>query len=141
MKCIRGVATGLLVALAVVGLVLAGAPAQAEPPAKFDYRALKNLDIQVSPEAKVMALDGGFKKYKGAKSLYFKVTLKNVSNQPQRYRVNIFLDNNKAVGGLIPRKTKKGLVKPGAKASFTYPFKGVDKMPGAVTVLVKTLKK
>jgi hypothetical protein len=67
------------------------------------------------------------------------MVLTNISDQPQRYRVNIFLDNGKAVGGLIPRKTKKGLVKPGETASFVYPVKGMDRGPGSVTVLVKTM--
>ena len=71
--------------------------------------------------------------------LHFKVGVKNVSGQPQRFRVNIFLDNDKAIGGLIPRKTKKGLVKPGATASFVYPVKGMSDKANAVTLLIKKM--
>ena len=64
---------------------------------------------------------------------------KNISNTPQRYRVNIFLDNGKAVGGLIPRKTKKGLVEPGQTASFTYPVKGVTVKPDEIILKIDTM--
>jgi hypothetical protein len=71
--------------------------------------------------------------------LHFNVAVKNVSDTPQRFRVNIFLDNGKAVGGLIPRKTKDGLVPPGETATFVYPVKDMDRGPKAVTVMVKTM--
>ncbi len=93
----------------------------------------------MSPEAELTGLDCFFKDYKGVKSLHFKVTLKNTSDQPQRYRVNLFLDNGKAVGGLIPRKGKPPVVKPGEEASFTYPVKGMSEPAGEVLLLVKTI--
>jgi hypothetical protein len=67
------------------------------------------------------------------------VAVKNASNKPQRFKVNIFLDNGKAVGGLIPRKTKKGLVQPGKIASFTYPVKGVTRQPKEVMLKIRTI--
>jgi len=95
----------------------------------------------MSPEAKLVGLTCMRKKFDGVMSLAVKVSLKNVSKEPQRFRVNIFLANDKAVGGLIPRKTKKGLVKPGATASFTYYFKGQTKTPLGMTLIVKTMSK
>jgi hypothetical protein len=95
----------------------------------------------MSPEAKLVGLSCMHKKFDGVMSLAVKVSLKNVSSEPQRFRVNIFLPNNKAVGGLIPRKTKKGLVKPGSTASFTYYFKGQAKTPLGMTLIVKTMSK
>jgi hypothetical protein len=71
--------------------------------------------------------------------LHFKVGVKNTSSQPQRYRVNIFLANGKAVGGLIPRKVKKGLVQPGQTASFVYPVGGMGKKPKAITLMIGTV--
>ena len=59
---------------------------------------------------------------------------------PQRFKVNIFLDNGKGVGGLIPRKTSKGLVKPGETAKFVYPVKSVQKRPKAITLIIKTIE-
>jgi hypothetical protein len=55
--------------------------------------------------------------------------------------VNIFLDNGKAVGGLLPRKTKKGLVKPGQTVNFVYPVKDMYEKPKAITLIIKTMGK
>jgi len=51
------------------------------------------------------------------------------------------LENGKAVGGLLPRKTKKGLVKPGATAKFSYPVKGVTSVSGKIDLIIKTMSK
>jgi hypothetical protein len=118
----------------------AGQAAQADP-ATFACAPEGKHFGEFCPEVQVTEFYCFFAPYKKVKSLHFKVTLKNVSQEPQRYRVNIFLDNGKAVGGLVPRKVKKGLVEPGKTASFTYPIKGMDSKPGSVTVLVKTVGK
>jgi len=81
-----------------------------------------------------------FKKYEGAEVLHFKLTVKNVTEKPQRYRVHIFLDNGKAVGGLIPATTKKGLIAPGQSATFVYPVTGMTAKAGSVEVKIATLK-
>jgi hypothetical protein len=67
------------------------------------------------------------------------VAVKNVCDKPQRFRVRIFLDNGKAVGGLLPRKTKKGLIKPGQTAKFVYPVKGMAEKPGSVDLFITTM--
>ena len=97
------------------------------------------IDAQVVTEAEVVGLDCSFKDYKGVKSLHFDVKLKNVSTSDQRYRVNLFLDNGKAVGGLLPRKGKPPVIKPGEEAAFTYPMQGMAEKAGNVTLLVKTV--
>jgi len=71
-------------------------------------------------------------------SVHFTIGLKNVSDSPQRYRVNIFLPDGKAVGGLIAPKGKPPVIEPGKEAEFTYPVKNYDKIPPEVEVLVKT---
>ncbi len=45
------------------------------------------------------------------------------------------------MGGLLPRKTAKGLVKPGGVAKFSYPAKGVSEIPGEMMVIIKTVSK
>ena len=72
--------------------------------------------------------------------MHFKVAVKNVSPQPQRFRVNIFLESGKAVGGLIPRKTKEGPLKPGETASFVYPVGGVTTQPESVILRISALE-
>jgi len=98
-----------------------------------------SIDAQVAPEAEVVGLDCYIKDYKGVPSLHFDVKVKNVSSGDQRYRVNLFLDNGKAVGGLLPPKGSPAVVKSGAEANFTYPVKGMAEKAGNVTLLVKTI--
>ena len=135
--------------LTVAALVLAmGCQA---PPKKTDPAAVaskyfacapkEKLTYSIASEAEVTEFRCFMGKYKKVPSLHFMITVKNVSKEPQRYRVNIFLDNGKAVGGLIPRKTKKGLVKPGATATYTYPVKGMGVKAKAVELIVKTMSK
>ncbi|GAB4250868.1 hypothetical protein [Deferrisoma sp.] len=97
------------------------------------------IEKQIAPEASLEDLACMIKPYKGTPSLHFQVKIKNVSQAPHRYRVNLFLDDGKAVGGLIPRKGKPPALKPGEEASFTYPVKGLTRIPGELTVLVKTM--
>jgi len=94
---------------------------------------------EITPKAQLEEFSCFFKKWKGAKVLHFKVAVKNVCDKPQRFRVRIFLDNGKAVGGLLPRKTKKGLIKPGQTAKFVYPVKGMAEKPGSVDLFITTM--
>ena len=98
------------------------------------------LEKSIAAEASLEDFSCTLKKWEGSDTLHFLVTLKNVSTQPQRYRVHIFLDNGKAVGGLIPSSTKQGLVEPGKTASFTYPVPGVMvHLPKSLILTVKTV--
>ena len=131
----------LIAAMAV--MVLAGCAGGFTPkdaPSEFLCAVDNNVDKDVAPEAELADFTCSFKKWEGAATLHFKVAVKNLSNKPQRFKVNIFLDNGKAVGGLIPRKTKKGLVQPGKTASFTYPVKGVTRQPKEVMLKIRTMK-
>lgn len=132
-----------LLLVAIFGLFLAGCgPKRLTPmdaPDAFPCAASDQIVKDISPEAELADFSCSFKKWEGIETLHLKVALKNVSQKPQRYRVNIFLDNGKAVGGLIPRKTKKGLVKPGDTASFVYPVKETVFQPKELLLKVSTL--
>jgi hypothetical protein len=110
-----------------------------KPGEVFPCAADSKIEKTIAPEAELTDFSCVLKKWEGSDTLHFNVTLKNVSNQPQRYRVNIFMDNGKAVGGLIPRKTKKGLVDPEQTASFVYPVSGMDCGPKSIELMVKTM--
>jgi len=98
-----------------------------------------NIEESIPSEAMLTDFSCNFKMFEGAEVLHFNVGLKNVSNTPQRFRVHIFLDNGKAVGGLIPRKTAKGLVGPGQTASFEYPVNGMTGLPNHIILNVSTM--
>ena len=123
----------LAVVLVIAAVALAGCLGpQPKPGEVFQCVADSNLEKNIAPEASLEEFTCVFKKFEGGNNLHFKVALKNISKQPQRYKVNIFLDNGKAVGGLIPRKTKDGLVQPGETASFVYPVTKMTQKPKAV---------
>ncbi len=132
----------VLVLLGVAALLSACA-ATPRPKSGEVFPCIKEgqLEKTVAKEAELKELSCFFKKWGGSETLHIKVALKNVSSEPQRFRVNIFLDNGKAVGGLIPRKTKKGLVKPGAVVTFVYPVQNMPKPPKSMTLIVKTVGK
>ena len=97
------------------------------------------LEKTIAAEAELETLACLFKEWEGSKTLHFKVVIKNKSDKAQRFRVNIFLDNGKAVGGLIPRKTKKGLIEPGQSGSFVYPVKGMQTKPKSLILKISTM--
>ncbi len=130
------------VAIVTLGLSIAGCAANKPKPGEvFACVPDGRLEKNIAPEAALEEFSCVFKKWKGSETLHFNVAVRNVSQEPQRYRINIFMDNGKAVGGLIPRKTKKGLVQPGQTASFVYPVKGMDTPPKAVTLIIRTMTK
>ena len=110
-----------------------------KPGEVFPCAADSQIGKTIAAEAELTDFSCVLKKWEGSDTLHFNVTLKNVSDQPQRYRVNIFLDNDKAVGGLIPRKTSKGLIEPGQSASFEYPVSGMASGPESIMLMVKTM--
>lgn len=142
MNRLRGVSTWLLVIFVAAGLILAGSiAAKAKADEVFPCVAEGKLDKTIAPEAELVEFSCVFKKWEGSETLHFNVAIKNVSNQLQRFRVNIFLDNGKAVGGLIPQKVKGGLVKPGQIAKFVYPVNVMNEKPKGITLFVKTMGK
>jgi len=144
MKPLKPLSIWLGVCLILFGFVLAGCAGTLTPknaPGAFPCVSPDKLEKLIAPEAKLVDFSCSFKKWKGTETLHFKVAVKNISNQPQRFRVNIFLDNGKAVGGLIPRKTKKGLIQPGHTASFVYPVKGMARQPKGILLKVSAVGK
>ena len=130
----------LIVFFAATGLSLFGCAKGAKytvdnAPEVFECVPAGKLEKSIYHEAELAEFSCSFKEWKGSQTLHFKVAVKNTGDTDQRYRVNIFMDNGKAVGGLIPRKTNKGLVKPGETASFVYPVKNQTESPKGVILL------
>jgi hypothetical protein len=107
----------------------------------FSCAKESSINKIISPEAQLEDFSCIIKQWDGSDTLHFNIAVKNISKEDQRFKVNIFLANGKAVGGLLPRKIKKGLLKPGETLKFTYPVKGVDYVSGTIDLLVKTMAK
>jgi len=140
MKQCKGVFLWVVVLGAAVCLALwagKGSTAHAEE-GEFACAQEKDIEKLIAPEAQLVELTCFFKRFEGLQALHFKVAVKNVTDKPQRYRVHIFLDNGKAVGGLIPEKVKGGLVQPGQTVAFVYPATGMTDKPGPITLKIAT---
>ncbi|WP_299980292.1 hypothetical protein [Desulfobacula sp.] len=132
----------LLLIFAAGVLALTGCMTVTPKPGEV-FSCAKDSDLNkiIAPEASLENFSCVIKKWAGANTLHFNVAVKNISNEDQRFKVNIFLANGKAVGGLLPRKIKKGLIKPGETAKFTYPVQNVIAAPGKIDLIIKTMSK
>lgn len=142
MNRFKGISTLIFLILALAAMVLTGyAAPKANAGEAFPCVSSSNLEKQIAPEAELKELSCFFKKWEGKENLHFKVAVKNASKVDQRFKVNIFLDNGKGVGGLLPRKIKKGLVKPGETATAVYPVTSMSEKPNSIMLVIKTMAK
>jgi hypothetical protein len=71
------------------------------------------------------------------KMLYVEVSIKNTSDKPKIYRVNIFLPDGPSGGGLYPKGGKaKKAIKPGKKMKRSFPMY-VKSLPDSIEIEVK----
>lgn len=130
----------IAMALLSVSLVLS-ACASAPPPNVngVDCQA-KSIEWEVAKSAEILKFSCAMGKQGMDPALIYTVELKNVTDKPLRYRVNIFLlDMDKAAGALVPRKGKPPAVAPGETASVKIPFIKTTAMPAKMLVRVAPL--
>jgi hypothetical protein len=100
-----------------------------------------NIVYEVADSSEITKVAYYFKEYKGKTRLHIELTLKNVSQDVKRYRVNIFLPEGPAAGGLYPRAVKgdvKG-VEAGKELSQEFPMY-FNELPSGFTIVVKEMK-
>ena len=120
------------VMLGQIGWAAEGAPENINCNAEIAWEVVK--------EAKLTQFDCTQGKHGGQPALIFSVGLRNTTDKPLRYRINIFLeDMDKAAGHLVPRKGKPPEVKPGEAATVKIPFIGTEKESKKILVVVKTI--
>jgi len=142
MNRFKGIPALIFVISALAAMALTGyAVPEAKAGESFPCVSSSNLDKQIAPEAELKEFSCFFKKWEGRETLHFNVAVKNVCKEDQRFKVNIFLDNGKGVGGLIPAKIKKGLVKPGETATAVYPVTSMSEKPKSIMLVIKTMAK
>ena len=115
-----------------VGWAGEGAPEKTNCDAEIAWEVVK--------EAKLTQFDCALGESGGQPALIFTVGLENASDKPQRYRINIFLeDMEKAFGHLVPRKGSPPALEPGKSETVKIPFIGTDKESKKIFVIVKTV--
>jgi hypothetical protein len=123
----------------VAGLMMAWTGCATAPPANVKTVACEvaRVDWDVAPEAELSELACSMGKQGMDPALIFTAALKNVSDRPLRFRMNIFLlDMDKANGHLVPRKGKPPVVAPGATENVKIPFIKTTTMPKKMLVRV-----
>jgi hypothetical protein len=103
-----------------------------------------NCDAEIAWDldkaAKLNQFDCALGESGGQPALIFTVGLENASDNAQRYRINIFLeDMDKAFGHLVPRKGSPPVLEPGKSETVKIPFIGTDKESKKIFVIVKTV--
>lgn len=112
----------------------------AGPSKPVQTNEVMQTEWQVTPEAQITQFNWETGEHKNQPALIFTVTVKNICNDPQRYRLNIFLmDKDKAVGHLIPRKGKPPLLAPGDAKTVKIPFIQSTEPSNHILVVVKTI--
>ena len=92
--------------------------------------------LVVVKSAEVTKVTYEVKSYKGKDRFHVTVELKNVTAEPKRFRVNIWLPDGVSGGGFYPRKAKS--IAAGKTLSRTFPM-FYDKIPNKMQIMVREL--
>ena len=95
-----------------------------------------NIRYDVVKGAEITKVAYFFEKYQGKDRLHFEVTIKNLTDQTKRYRLNILLPEGPAAGGFYP--VKGNGIEPGKDLTQKYPMY-FHSMPTGFTLVVKEL--
>ena len=125
----------LIVAVCIGFVSISGCATQPEKGAQGPAETLK-----ICPTAKITTLEYFMKesKFSGGPKLHVKVGIKNISDEPLRYRVSIFLPDGASSGGFYPRKGKPPVLQPREDKERTFPMY-YDKIPDVITIKVDEL--
>jgi len=116
-----------------------GCATKGKPPVEAKCPA--DIEWQVAPQAQITQFECAMGTHEKEAALIFKVGIKNVTDKPLRYRLNIFLeDMHKGSGSLIPVKGNPPVLEPGKVEMVTVPFIKTTEMSKNVSVVVKTME-
>ncbi len=128
----------LYVAMITLSSTLLWASTGSKKPA--EVKCSGAVEWQICAEAEITTFACELGTFKKKEALVYTVAVKNSSDKPHRYRLNIFLlDQDKAAGHLVPRKGKPPVVKPGETVTVKIPFFKATKTSEKMLVILKTL--
>lgn len=139
-ETLKGIGT-LLLAIATIALVTGGCASYPTPKNVQNVQcATKKIQWEVAPEAEIANFDCQLGKQGMDPALIVTMDLKNVSDKPLRFKVQVFLeDMDKAYGHLVPRKGKPPVVAPGAVEKVKIPFIKTETVSKQMLVVVKAM--
>lgn len=138
---------GVSIILLVFAVGLVGVPAvhcATEPPAEWTGA---NIVTKVCPEAEITKISHLIKNYEKQPTLHFEIAIKNISKQAERFKVTIFLTEDKSISGLYPMEGKEArgdkpavepIIQPGQEHVRVLPVPFVNAPPQGYAVVVET---
>jgi hypothetical protein len=129
----------LLMITAFFFLAVGGCATSGKPPVGVKCPA--DIEWQVAPEAQITQFECAVGTHNKEIALIFKVGIKNLTDKPLRYILNIILeDMHKGAGSLIPVKGNPPVVEPGKVETVTVPFIKTAELSKKVMVTVETMQ-
>ena len=139
----RSILSIIVVGVAICVFSIAAVYSASGPPSGWTG---SGIAYKVCPEAKITNVSYYIKPYKKKPSLYFKVSVKNISDKAARFKVTVFVGENASIAGLYPRRGKKAkggkpavpaVVQPGKEHSRDLPVVIVTSLPKGFAVVVE----
>jgi hypothetical protein len=129
----------VLMITAFLFLAVGGCASSGKPPVEAKCPA--DIEWQVAPEAQITQFECAMGTQNKEVALIFKVGIKNVTDKPLRYILNILLeDMHKGAGSLVPVKGKPPVVEPGKVETVTVPFIKTAELSKKVMVAVESMQ-
>ena len=125
-----------LVILISLSLLFVFPPVRSHAGEKIKGDIPSNITYDVCKSAEITKVSYFFEKYKGKPRLHFEITVKNVSPEMKRFRVNIYLPEGPSSGGFYPRKGKG--IESGKTLTRKFPMY-FNKLPSGFMLVVKEL--
>jgi hypothetical protein len=116
-----------------------GCAAKGMPPVEAKCPA--DIEWHVAPQAQITQFECAMGSHEKEIALIFKIGIKNVTDKPLQYVLNIFLeDMHEGSGSLVPVEGNPPVLAPGKAETVTVPFIKTSKIPKKMMVVVKTMQ-
>jgi hypothetical protein len=89
------------------------------------------------PTAQVTQVNYYLKKFKGKETIFFEIGVKNISNEPKRFKLKVFIHDGPSAAYYYPRKGKPPVIKPGEVYTKPLPVVIYPKIPHGFTIRVE----
>jgi hypothetical protein len=127
---------GILISFAVFTFLLVSLACPALGLGKAEKNKLLTV-YDVVPSAQITKVNCYFKEFKGRETIHFEISVKNISAEPKRFKLKIFILDGPSAASLYPRSEKPPVLAPGKVYMYPLPLVFFDKLPEEFTIKVE----
>lgn len=98
------------------------------------------ISYEVDPSAKITKVIYYLGNFKGRKTVFFEIGLKNISDSPKRFKVTVDIPQGPSSAYFYPRKGKPPILKAGQEYMKPIPMVFFDELPSAFSIIVKEMR-